>query len=161
MSRQAMAWLPAGALLLLATGARAEGPGLPPGKWWERPRVAQELGLTAEQKEKLEAASLESARAMIDLKAAVEKAELDLRVAGDADPLDARAARAAFAALQQARTRLESERFELLIRVRQVLTYAQWVRLREMTKDVLRERLQERRPEGAPPLPNRPLRRRF
>lgn len=161
MSRQTAAWVVAGALLLLAVGVQAEGPGLPPGKWWERPKVAQELGLTAEQKQKLEAASLESARAMIDLKAALEKAELDLRVAGDADPLDPRAAREAFAALQQARMRLESERFELLIKVRQLLTREQWVRLREMTKDVLRERLGERRPEGAQPLPNRPLRRRF
>lgn len=161
MSRQTTAWMVAGALLLLAAGVRAEGPGLPPGKWWERPKVAQELGLTAEQKEKLEAASLESARAMIDLKAALEKAELDLRVVGDADTLDPRAAREAFAVLQQARMRLESERFELLIKVRQLLTREQWVRLREMTKEVLRERLQERRQEGVQPLPNRPLRRRF
>lgn len=161
MSTQTTAWTATGALLLLAAGAWAQGPGLPQGKWWERPRVAQELALSSEQKQKLEQASLESARVMIDLKAAVEKAELDLKVAGDAEPLDARAARAAFAALQQARMRLESERFELLLKVRQVLTHEQWVRLREMTKDVLRERLEERRHEGAPPPPNRPLRRRF
>ncbi|HPC84694.1 MAG TPA: periplasmic heavy metal sensor [Thermoanaerobaculaceae bacterium] len=160
MTRQATVWTLAGLLLLVAAGAWAQGPALPPGKWWERPRVAQELGLTAEQKQKLEGASLESARVMIDLKAAVEKAELDLKAVGDADTLDPRAAREAFAALQQARMRLESERFELLIKVRQVLTREQWVRLRELTREALRERIEER-PEGARPLPNRPLRRRF
>ena len=161
MSRWTTVWVVVGALGLLATGVQAEGPRLPPGKWWERPRVAQELGLNAEQQQQLEAVSLESALVMIDLKAAVENAELDLRVAGDADTFDPQAARAAFAALQQARMRLESERFELLLKVRQVLTREQWVRLRGMTKEVLRERHQERRQEGAQPLPNRPMRRRF
>lgn len=147
-----------GALLLLATGVRAQGVGVvPPGRWWERPKVAQELGLTAEQKQKLEETTYESARVMIDLKATLDKAELDLKVIGDAEPLDPKRSREAFAVLQQARMRLESERFELLLKVRQVLQPEQWRRLRDMTRERLQERMEERRGGGAlPPIGKRP-----
>ncbi|MCU0291185.1 MAG: periplasmic heavy metal sensor [Thermoanaerobaculaceae bacterium] len=162
MSRQRNVCGVVGALLLLATGVRAEGVGvIPPGRWWERPKVAQELGLTAEQKQRLEETTYESARVMIDLKAALDKAELDLKVVGDAEPLDLKRAREAFAALQQARMRLENERFELLLRVRQVLQPEQWQRLREMTRERLQERMEERRGTGAPPpVGRRPMVRR-
>ncbi|HNX49854.1 MAG TPA: periplasmic heavy metal sensor [Thermoanaerobaculaceae bacterium] len=159
MSRQTTGWGVVGALLLLATGAWAQGMGgVPPGSWWERPKVAQELGLTSEQKQRLEEVTLGSARVMIDLKASLDKAELDLKAAGDAEPLDAKRAREAFAAVQQARLRLESERFELLIKVRQVLQPEQWQRLRAMTRERLRGRIEERGPGGLP-MGKRPIRR--
>ncbi len=112
---------------------------VPPGRWWERPRVAEELVLTAEQREQLEAASLSHARELVDLKAAVEKAEIDLRAAADREPFDAKAVRSAFAALQQARMRMETHRFEMLLAVRQVLTARQWERLKELTREWVRE----------------------
>jgi Spy/CpxP family protein refolding chaperone len=140
----------AGAVLVVgAAGAPAQPLGVPQGRWWERPRVVEELALTAEQKERLEALTLEHARTMIDLKATVEKAELDLREAADAEPFDAVKVRAAFREMQQARTRLETERFEMLVRSREVLNAEQWRRLRELTRDAVRERVQERR--GGPP----------
>lgn len=142
-------WAIAAAALLAAAGAIAQPLGVPPGRWWERPRVAEELALTAEQKARLETLTVENARGMIDLKAAVEKAELDLRAAAEAEPFDAAKVRAAFREVQQARTRLESERFESLLRVREVLNAEQWRRLRELTRDAVRERVQERR--GGPP----------
>jgi Spy/CpxP family protein refolding chaperone len=108
---------------------------IPPGKWWERPRVAEELALTAEQQEKLESMTVDQARSLVDLKAAVEKAEIDLRVAADGEPLNPEKIRAAFSALQQARMRMEAERFEMLIRVRQTLTTPQWMRLKELTRE--------------------------
>lgn len=157
--KEYLAWLVAAALLSMGAVVQAQGLGVPPGKWWERPRVAEELGITSEQQQRLEAVTYQSARAMIDLKSAVDKAELDLRVAGDAEPFDPRPARQAFAALQQARQRLETERFELLIKVREVLTREQWRQLREMTQ-ALRERIQERRPDGPPAPGNRLPRRR-
>ncbi|MFH1176369.1 MAG: periplasmic heavy metal sensor [Acidobacteriota bacterium] len=135
----------------------------PPGKWWERPRVVEELALTQEQRSKLDAVTMEHARTMVDLKAAVEKAELDLRAAADSDPFDAARVRGAFGALQQARARLEGERFEMLLEVRQVLTTEQWTKL----KGAVRERLGaavrgEREPLGGREAPFRPRRpRRF
>ena len=146
-------WMVAAALLFAAAGVMAQPLGVPPGRWWERPRFADELMLSAEQKARLEVLTVENARGMIDLKAAVEKAELDLRTVAEAEPFDAAKVRAAFREVQQARTRLETERFESLLRVREVLNAEQWRRLRELTRDAVRERMQERRGgPGGPPM---------
>ena len=153
MNSKGVAGMIAGATLLVATGLAAQPLGVPPGRWWERPQVAEQLALTAEQKARLESLSVENARGMIDIKAAVEKAELDLRVAAEAEPFDAAKVRAAFRTVQQARTRLENERFEALLRVREVLSADQWRQLRELTRDAVRERVQERRGgQGGPPV---------
>ena len=152
MNSKGVAGVIAGATLLVATGLAAQPLGVPPGRWWERPQVAEQLALTAEQKARLESLSVENARGMIDIKAVVEKAELDLRVAAEAEPFDAAKVRAAFRTVQQARTRLENERFEALLRVREVLSADQWRQLRELTRDAVRERAQERRGgQGGPP----------
>ncbi len=140
-------------VLLAATAVAAQPLGVPQGRWWERPQVADQLALTAEQKARLETLSIENARGMIDLKATVEKAELDLRAAAEAEPFDATKVRAAFRDMQQARTRLENERFEALLRVREVLNAEQWRQLRGLTRDAVRERVQERRGgQGGPPM---------
>lgn len=142
--------LPAAAL------AWAQGPGGPPwnvplGRWWDRPAVAQELGLSAEQKAKLEQLTAERLKAMIDARAAVHKAEVELRLLADRDPLDVRKLREAFAAMQQARQRLEGERFELLLAVRQTLTQEQWQKLRTVARERLEERREVRRQAPRPP----------
>ena len=81
-------------------GAHMGGPmGAPMGRWWERPKVVEQLGLTPEQTKKLEAITLDQARTMVDLKGAVEKAEIDLRAASDADPFNAKRVRDAFGVL--------------------------------------------------------------
>lgn len=142
----------------------AQGPGGPPwdvpsGRWWQRAEVAQELGLSAEQKAKLEQLTAERLEAMIDARAAVQKAELELRLLANKDPLDQRKVREAFAALQQARQRLEAERFEMLLGVRQTLTLEQWQKLRTVVRERVQERRQEHRqgprsprgPAGGPP----------
>ena len=143
-------WTKVMAAAMLWTGAAAAQPlGVPPGRWWERPKVAEELSLQAEQRAKLDSVTLEHARTMIDLKAAVDKAELDLRVMAEGEPFDARAVRASFAALQQARLRLENERFEMLLKVREVLTAGQWARLKAMTSRLMEKVRENRRgPEG-------------
>lgn len=142
-----------GVAALGAARAFAQPLGIPPGRWWERPRVAEELGLTAEQKERLENATLAHARTMIDLKASVDKAELDVKAVSERDPFDAKRVRETFAVLQQARQRLETERFEMLLKVRETLSTEQWNRLRDLT----RERIQEFR-ERRQDRPNAPRR---
>ncbi len=109
--------------------------GVPMGRWWEWPRVAQQLGLSAEQTQKLEAITLSQATAMVDLKASVEKAEINLRAAADAQPFDAKRVRDTFGLLQQARMKLEAQRFEMLLKTREVLTADQWQKLRELARE--------------------------
>lgn len=121
---------------------------VPPGRWWDRPRVAEELGLSPEQKARLEQIVAERTKVLIDRRAAVEKAELDLRLLAEKEPLDPFKLREAFAALQQARQKLEHERFEMLLAVRQTLSPEQWKKLRVVVRERLlerRERMEERR----------------
>lgn len=143
-------WMKVMAAAMLWAGAAVGQPlGVPPGRWWERPRVAEELSLQAEQRAKLDQVTLEHARTMIDLKATVDKAEIDLRAVAEAEPLDARAVRTSFAALQQARLRLENERFEMLLKVREVLSGDQWRKLKAMAGRLMEQVRENRRgPEG-------------
>lgn len=127
--------------------AAAQNLGLPPGRWWERPRVAEQLGLSAEQKATLNTETIAHARALVDLKAAVEKAELDLRVLAEAEPFNGKATREAFANLQRARQRLESERFEMLVKVREILTAGQWQRLQALASELPDKPLEGQRPQ--------------
>ena len=123
------------AAAFLAGAVLAQPLAVPPGRWWERPRIAEAVALTSEQKQKLEANALDHARAMIDLKAAVEKAGLDLRAAFDQQPFDAHRPQGSFVALQQARAKLEAERFDMLLRTREVLSAEQWGRLKDFVQE--------------------------
>ena len=127
-------WIVAVGLVLAAGVAAAQTFDVPPGRWWERPAVAGRLGLSPEQVKQLDGATYAFARRMIDLKATVEKAAIDLRAASDAEPFAPEKVRAAFAVLQQARGRLESERFDMLLKVRELLTPAQWAQLQELAR---------------------------
>jgi Spy/CpxP family protein refolding chaperone len=162
MNGRATKWFAIVGFLLMAGAAAAQpmgapmghpmgegmgGPmGVPMGRWWERPQVVEQLSLTPEQTQKLEAITLDQAPRMVDIKGAVEKAEINLRAASDATPFDAKRVRAAFDVFQQARAQLEAQRFELLLKTREVLSADQWRKLRE----VARERRMERG-RGGPP----------
>ncbi len=115
--------------------AAAEQFDVPPGRWWDRPMVVRLLGLSAEQQRSIQTITLTHARNMVDLKAGVEKAELDLRAAAEAEPFAAERLREAFGAFVAARTRLETERFEMILRIREVLTREQWQQLRRLAEE--------------------------
>ena len=138
------------AAIAAAPALFAQGLGVPPGRWWMLPAVERTMNLSAEQRAALEDVTVKHARAMIDLKAAVDRAELDLRVTADARPFDAAKARAAFERLVAARGDLERERFELLVGIRTVLDADQWEQLKELTRDRMTDRLRQRREPGAP-----------
>lgn len=138
------------AMLGVAAAGWAQSAPVPQGRWWERAEVARRIGLTDEQMTKLDAVLIQHARVMVDLKAEVERAELDLQVASDGEPFNAAQARAAFDRLLQARAKLEKERFELLVGQRQILSPQQWKDLRELARNV-RDKLRERRLDNRPP----------
>jgi Spy/CpxP family protein refolding chaperone len=133
----------------------------PQGRWWDRPVVAAKLGLTDEQKQKLETTTIDHARTMVDLKAAVEKAELELRVAADTEPFDAAKVRQAFGRLQQARMRLETERFDLLLAQRELLSAEQWQKLRGLAREIMQRRRGAGGPEEQPGQWRPPQQRRY
>jgi Spy/CpxP family protein refolding chaperone len=129
---------------------------LPPGKWWEDQRVVERIGLTDQQQTQIRDVVYGHARIMIDLKAAVDVAGLDLAATVDGGEFDARAVREAYTAFQAARNRLENERFEMLLGVRQVLSSEQWQRIQEMRRRAQQMRGQQRRPGQRPQGGERP-----
>jgi Spy/CpxP family protein refolding chaperone len=118
---------------------------LPPGKWWEDERVVSRIGLTEEQQGQIREVVFVHARRMIDLKADVDKAGLDLASSVDQKVFDPAPVRAAYAAFQTARQKLENERFEMLLEVRQILTYEQWQKIEE-----IKRRMQQMRSQRSP-----------
>ena len=122
---------------------------LPPGKWWENPRLVDHIDLSNEQQGQIRGIVYAHARRMIDLKADVDKAGLDLANTVDQQEFDPAPVRAAFAVFQTARHKLENERFEMLLEVRQVLTYEQWRKIEEIKQRIKQNRGQQR-PQGAP-----------
>ena len=119
---------------------------LPPGKWWEDPRVSQRIGLDEGQQQEIRDLVYAGARRMIDLKAVVDRAGLDLAEVVNSSEFDPEAVRAAYAAFQSARQKLENARFEMLLDVRQVLSYEQWQKLQELKRFRQQMRSQQRPP---------------
>jgi Spy/CpxP family protein refolding chaperone len=119
---------------------------LPPGRWWENPRFVGHIGLSDEQQTQIREIVFAYARRMIDLKADVDKAGLDLASTVDQQDFDPAPVRAAYAVFQTARHKLENERFEMLLEVRQILTYEQWRKIEEIKQRVKQNRAEQRRP---------------
>lgn len=114
--------------LLLATSVLAAD--LPPGKWWRRPEIVQQLGLSGEQQEKLESVWRSASSDLIDARAEVEKQNIALRAELDRPQLDRRAVQAAASRLNAARAHLFERELMMLVDMRGVLSDTQWTRMR-------------------------------
>jgi len=155
----------AAAAVLVAGAAVAQMPETPPGKWWKRPRVVALLKLSPEQQDKLEEIFARNRRSFVDLKADVEKNQIDVEelvAKKDADP---KKVSAALDSLEQARGKLRKSMAMMFIEQRTVLTQQQWSMILERRDEWRRERQEERRrnemerrgelppPEPAPAMP--------
>jgi hypothetical protein len=129
------------AVVVLACAAAAEGQGMPPGKWWQRPAVIQELQLTGEQQKRLDEIFRAAANDLIDAKAAVDK--LQVAVRGELDRPQVRRAelQRIAAQLSAARGKLFERELMMLVDMRAVLNEQQWSRMRQFL-----DRAQEQRP---------------
>ena len=120
------------AAAVLALVAASAGAQLPPGKWWRRPEIAQNLGLTEDQQSKLDAVFRNSANDLIDLRGDVEKANVALRAELDQPQLNRANIQRIAAHLSEARGRLFERELMMLVDMRGVLTDPQWNRMRFM-----------------------------
>ena len=117
-----------GFLALFAAGSAFAQ--LPPGKWWRRPEIVQNLNLTDEQQDRLESIFRASATDLIDLKAEVDKSSIALRGELDRPQLDRAAIHRVAARLNEARGKLFDRELTMLVEMRSVLTDPQWNRMR-------------------------------
>ncbi len=101
------------------------------GSWWRNPRVAEEIGLTDQQKQQLEKISLDSRLKMIDLRADLEKQQVILGPMLESYHPDEAQVLAQVDKVSQARAALEKERVQSMLTTRNVLTEEQWNKLKE------------------------------
>ena len=101
----------------------------PPGRWWSDPRIAQELGLTADQQKKMDDIFDQSRLKLIDASAALQKSEAILEPLLASDQPDEAKILQQIDHVAQARAELEKSNARMLLGLRRVLTQGQWIRL--------------------------------
>ena len=143
--------------LFLAVGAL--GQAMAEGKWWKRPRIAQELQLTADQEAQLEKIFAKSKPRLIDLRADLEKKQFDYEQTMQGETADRQALEAKIDAREEARASLQKELALMELDMKQVLKPEQRERLMRLREEG-RQRAMERRQRyrDADPDADRPAR---
>jgi Spy/CpxP family protein refolding chaperone len=100
-----------------------------PDRWWRDGNVAQAVGVSAEQKNKMDEVFLQYRPKLIDLNGALEKAELAMEPLVGADAPDEAKVTAQIDRVAQARAELEKTTGRMLLSIRKLLTPEQWRRL--------------------------------
>jgi Spy/CpxP family protein refolding chaperone len=136
------------AVALLAGPAAAQMPEAPPGKWWKRPAVVRTLSLSPEQQGKLEEIFGKRRREFVDLKADVERRQIDVEELVAKKDSDPKKVAASVDALEQARLRLRRAATMMFLEQKDVLSAAQWQQVLDRRDEWRRERQMERRGGG-------------
>ena len=105
-----------------------------PGRWWDNPNVAQQIGITDDQKKKMDDIFQQNKLKLIDLKAAVEKQETIMEPLIQADQPDEAKILSQIDAIAQARAELEKANARMLLSIRTQLTPDQWKKVRAMAQ---------------------------
>lgn len=98
--------------------------------WWDQP-IAKDLNLTEAQKAEVKSIVREYRTRLIEQRAALEKAEVELQYLFDDDTVDARRANQAIDDLANARLNLTRTFSQVFLKVRLVLTPQQWHELQK------------------------------
>jgi Spy/CpxP family protein refolding chaperone len=128
----------------------AFGQKMPPGKWWHSPQASEKLNLNNEEKNQLDERFLESRRKLIDLKAAVEKEQLELDALMDKEPLNESSVMERFKKLETERANLAAERFGFILEVRKIIGFERFQNLKTAFKGFREKRHQRDRGEMGP-----------
>ncbi len=94
--------------------------------WWSKPVIARQLNLTNVQRQQIRATVMQFRPHLIDIRAEVNKAEIDLQTQFDHDPVDQAKANQAIERLITARTDLTRTLSQMSLKLRTVLTEQQW-----------------------------------
>lgn len=120
-------------------GPGGDGFGRPPmerafhgGQWWNDSRIAQQIGLSEEQKKQMSDIFLQHRLKLIDLNAALEKQETLLRPMVEADQPDEAKVLSQIDAVAQARADLEKANARMLFDLRKALTPEQWQKMKAL-----------------------------
>jgi Spy/CpxP family protein refolding chaperone len=104
------------------------------GRWWDNPRLAQQIGLTDDQKKQMDGIFEQHRLQLVDLNATLEKDEIILHPLLQADQLDEQKILSQIDAIAQARAELEKANARMLFGIRKVLTPDQWKKLQDLVQ---------------------------
>jgi periplasmic protein CpxP/Spy len=104
------------------------------GRWWDNPEIAQQIGLTDDQKKQMHDIFQQHRLQLIDLNATLEKDEVLLRPLLEADQLDEAKILSQIDAIAQARADLEKANARMLFGIRKVLTPDQWKKVQALAR---------------------------
>ena len=110
--------------------------------WWED-RFVRDMNLTADQQQRIRGVLREHRPALIDKRAAVEKAEAEVEDLYNEDTVDTKKAAEAIDRLVAARSELTRAFAQMSLRLRTVLTAEQW-------RELQRRRMERMGPRGMP-----------
>jgi Spy/CpxP family protein refolding chaperone len=127
---------------------RAFGPQGDHGRWWNNPKVVERLKLTDEQRKAFDGILLEHRKTLIDLRANVEKAELEMEPLMSADQPNEGKILAQIDKVAQARAELEKANARFLLAIRNKLTPEQWKQIQAFRASRGEERGWDRRGQG-------------
>jgi Spy/CpxP family protein refolding chaperone len=144
-----------GLAILCAVSAAAQGPG-PGFPWWDSP-IVRNLNLTEDQQKQIRATVRDYRDRLIELRAAAEKAEGALQDAMSEDPVDEAKANQAIERVVAARGDMMRTVSQMSVKLRKVLTPAQWQELQKRRPADMRKKFRDRRMRrSAPDEPGRP-----
>ena len=126
-------------------------------KWWELPKIAEALQLSEGEKEKLDALYLEARKKSIDLRADVQKEQLELNQVMDGKQFSSEKAVNQYKNLQKAQNELALVNFKYQAAVRELLGDERYQKVRSLAKQARlqrqaaeRKKRENRRPEAQP-----------
>jgi Spy/CpxP family protein refolding chaperone len=108
---------------------RAFGPGGDHGRWWNNPKIVEQLKLTDEQRKAMDETLLQHREKLIDLRASLDKAELAMEPLMGQDQPNEAGILAQIDKVAQARAELEKANARFLLAIRGKLTPEQWKQL--------------------------------
>jgi len=100
--------------------------------WWTNTVVVQQLGLTDDQKAKIEKAFENHRLGIVSSTAGLEKEEAQLAKLLDADPIERNVVLSQIDRVIQARNEMERETSVMTMEMREYLTHAQWAQLQAL-----------------------------
>ena len=101
------------------------------GKWWNNPATVEKLKLTDDQRKAMDAILQQHREKLIDLRANLEKAELEMEPMMRSDQPNESALMAQIDKVAQARAELEKANARFLFALRAKLTPEQWKQVQE------------------------------
>lgn len=124
-------------LMVCALPNSAMSKGMSFGKWWDDPKMSEQLNLTDKEKADLDEQYVESQRKLIELKSSVERERFELDTLLEKEKLDEDATNNQFMKLEKARNSLSAEYFKFILQSRKILgkeRFRDWKMKRKMAR---------------------------